>query len=349
MQMAVQRASSVVILLTLAGCAGTPGEPCSTQDARCCPAVEGVVRDASELALRWAPIHHQGTHVTGRYGLQGRADYLTAIDFDGDWDPTNNWANAETADATAHVYYSVVENHTHWFLVYAFYHPRDWVNWFPATLVDQHENDLEGLLLVVRKPSSLDEPRFGRAEAMVTVFHRDFYSYVPDRPGDAGYAAGEEDIDGLLHFEVWAGYPRPVTAQESRGHGLKAWPSLRPQGVRYVPSETGDIAERPASPTSQAVRYALVDIFGEGGLWARRHDRKLFAEFGVFRGDDFRNNAANAPWGWDDHNDNGALGKGALACNPIQLIDAYFDNLGPFSTTYGTLADAPYGTATDKD
>ncbi len=35
--------------------------------------------------LRWAPVHYQDTDVTGSHALSGKADYITAITFDGDW------------------------------------------------------------------------------------------------------------------------------------------------------------------------------------------------------------------------------------------------------------------------
>ena len=49
------------------------------------------------------------------------------------------------------------------------------------------------------------------------------------------------------------------------------------------------------------------------GLWARR---------------------ANAPWGWDDHDDGGQLLGGEFATDPAKLISIYFSNLGSFSRSY---------------
>ena len=45
------------------------------------------------LALRWAPVHYQYVCEQGKDGLKGKADYLTAVDYDGDWDMNNNWEN----------------------------------------------------------------------------------------------------------------------------------------------------------------------------------------------------------------------------------------------------------------
>ncbi|WP_157597700.1 MULTISPECIES: hypothetical protein [unclassified Rhizobacter] len=64
------------------------------------------------------------------------------------------------------------ESCTHWFISYSFYHPRDWSD----TAFDQeHENDLEGAIISVRK----DGTPFGTMEGMITVFHTDFFAFTP--------------------------------------------------------------------------------------------------------------------------------------------------------------------------
>ncbi|WP_433271156.1 hypothetical protein ACQPZF_11660 [Actinosynnema sp. CS-041913] len=77
------------------------------------------------VALHWAPVHYQDTN-----GTNYDADYLTKVDFDGDWFADNNWENQDDDPSrlTGAVYYSVVTTGTHWFLVYGFFHPRDWSN-----------------------------------------------------------------------------------------------------------------------------------------------------------------------------------------------------------------------------
>src|SRR5829696_3067864 len=61
-----------------------------------------------ELAQRWAPVHYQHVSVYGEYSLGGRSDYLAAVNFDGDWNTTNNWDNAERYPLIPVVYYSLV-------------------------------------------------------------------------------------------------------------------------------------------------------------------------------------------------------------------------------------------------
>ncbi|MEU5675400.1 hypothetical protein ABZ749_34970, partial [Micromonospora sp. NPDC047753] len=80
------------------------------------PADAAVSR--AELALRWAPIHYQDVDATGSHALSGQSDYVTRVDFDGDLDGRDNWDRTGQAGAAlaAHVYYSVVETSTHWYI-----------------------------------------------------------------------------------------------------------------------------------------------------------------------------------------------------------------------------------------
>lgn len=290
--------------------------------------------DRAALALRWAPVHHQDVDRAGRHALDGKADYITRYDFDGDLDASNNWDHTGNPSypLAAHAYYSVVETGTHWFIVYLFFHPRDW----SATFFDtEHENDAEGLLVAVARDGST----YGSLKAAVTVAHRDFYSYVPK---GSSWSAGEETVDGELELTRYAGDLHPVTAQESQGHGLKARPhyDIEEDGVVYYPSLT--TAEVPEHPNDRNVLYRLVDIFEPGGMFDNRNNAALFASFGSFVGNesggcglnvfDCATNAANAPWGWNDRDDD--LPRGALASDPAALVKSYFTIPEAVSTTY---------------
>jgi hypothetical protein len=294
-----------------------------------------------KLALHHAPVHFQDTDDS-----DALADYLTAVDYDGDWGTNNNWDNLKTsrADMRARAYYSVVESCTHWFIVYGFYHPRDWTD----TLFDQeHENDLEGLLAIVRKDGS----EFGRLDGIITVFHTDFYSYVPR---GSPLISGAEDIDGELRFQAVAGVPRFKTSQEAKGHGLKAWPfagdfdgSPNQDGIIYFPtSESGQV---PESGNDRNVTYGLTNALIAPWFMqivdAQRepNDRTTFAHWGTFKGNESGTcgdgaptcaaNRAHAPWGWDD-SDDGPTFAGEMALDPIHLVDHYFDGLGEFDQRY---------------
>lgn len=291
-----------------------------------------------QLALRWAPVHHQDVDQTGDHALGGRADYVARIDFDGDWAGRNNWDNAAASGASfsAHAYYSVVETSTHWYLTYLFFHPRDWVD---QPFDSEHENDAEGVLLAVEKNGST----YGVLRGAVTVAHTNFYSYTPS---GSTWTSGRESVDGTLNLATSPvdGLAHPVTAQEAKGHGLKAHPQyqINGDGLIYHPSTS---AESPSGPDDRDVRYALVDIFGSGGLWSHRADASLFASHGSFAGDTSGGcgsgtfggcptNSANAPWGWDDGDD--LPGRGELATDPAKVVAEYFTIPGAFSRDYVT-------------
>ncbi|MFD2571279.1 hypothetical protein ACFSUS_11590 [Spirosoma soli] len=319
-------AAALTLTWLLSGCSAIePVAPTTTPQA-----VENrsarLAADQASLALRWAPIHYQDTDVTGSHGLSGKADYISAINFDGDWIATNNWNNIVNRPATAHCYYSVVETSTHWFIIYAFYHARDWTDIAFLYNIDEHENDLEGFLSVIKKDGS----QYGSLQAIVTVAHSDFFSFVPS---GSPLQANEENIDGTLTMELYNGQLRPATAQEAKGHGLKANPyyKINGDGIKYLPSLTGT-SEAPSNADDRDVKYKLVDIFEPGGLWAQRFNTNLFVSpDGNFK-KSVGDGSANAPWRWDDGNDRPAAG--ALAKDPAALIQAYFRNLGSFDLQY---------------
>ncbi|GLZ40172.1 hypothetical protein [Actinokineospora sp. NBRC 105648] len=276
------------------------------------------------LATRWAPIHYQDTD-SSDYD----ADYLSKVDFDGEWNTLNNWEDQDDvlSRLTGAVYFSVVETGTHWFLAYSFYHPRDWEDVPDPFGLLTHENDMEGVLLTVRKDGST----YGALEAMVTVAHTDFYSYVP---AGSAFTSGRESVDGQITLQTYNGAAHPTTFQEAKGHGVYAKNADHApdgDGVVYYPSGT---AEVPASGTDSFVGYTLVDTFAAGGLWARRANSETYASLGTFRGDNGKDNAANTAWGWDDGNDGGDLPRGLLATDPAYLVGQYFAGEGNFGTTY---------------
>ncbi|REF98182.1 hypothetical protein DFJ67_4196 [Asanoa ferruginea] len=295
------------------------------------PASAAVSR--AELALRWAPIHYQDVDATGSHALGGKADHITAVDFDGNLNGRDNWDHAG-ASVAAHAYYSVVETSTHWYLTYLFFHPRDWVD--HPFFETEHENDAEGVLLAVERDGST----YGALRGAVTVAHSDFFSYAP---AGSTWTSGRESIDGTLRLATSPhdGFSHPVTAQEAKGHGLKAHPQydINGDGLVYYPST---VAESPSNGDDRDVQYKLVDIFAAGGLWAQRANASLFASLGTFAGDTTGGcgsgtfgcsaNSANAPWGWDDGND--LPGRGEIASDPAKLSAEYFTIPGGVSRAY---------------
>jgi len=282
-----------------------------------------------QLALRWAPIHYQDVDNSGCGSMSGRGDYLTSINFDNDWITSNNWNNIDPQKGfapKAYSYYSVVETGTHYYIIYAFFHPRDWAN-VCVNNIDYHENDLEGLLTIVKKSNANEG--YGEVQGIVTVAHSDFYSFIPN---GSVLQSNQESIDGALKFESYNNQLHPVTAQESKGHGLKAWPNYNiiGDGVKYYPSL--DAAEVPAGNDDRDVKYRLVDIFEANGFWARRFNTESFKDNGKSFLRTVGSGGAHTPWGWDDKDD--LPGVGELATDPARLANIYFKNFGDIDLNY---------------
>lgn len=291
-----------------------------------------------DLAYAHAPIHYQDSDDTFYPG-----EYITAIDYDGDWVGNNNWDNLGNGQWPAVVYYSVVESCTHYFISYSFFHPRDWDD---KAFQNEHENDLEGALFLVRKDGST----YGKMEGMITVAHNDFYSY---KAADSQLQNSQEDIDGNITFTQHDGFERSRTAQEAKGHGLKAWPFIHnftgannQDGIIYYPSQAS--GDYPSSGNDRHVNYQLVDLTVANGVWEKQLEEayqpsELFATWGNFRGNtsggcgagwkNCSENAANTPWRWDDRDDGDSY-NGEFALHPAKLFDLYFDGLGEFSYHY---------------
>jgi len=300
------------------------------------PAPAGAAISRAELALRWAPIHYQDVDATGSHALGGKSDYLTKVDFDGDWAGRNNWDRAAQSGVSfaAAAYYSVAETGTHWYITYFFFHPRDWVD--HPFFETEHENDGEGVLLAIQKDGST----YGVLRSAVTVAHTSFYSYTPS---GSTWTTGRETVDGTLQLQSSPhdSFQHPVTAQEVQGHGLKAYPqyTINGDGLAYYPSTQG---ETPSSTNDRDVTYELIDIFAAGGLWAQRDNTVLFAGLGTFAGDTSGDcgvgtyscgtNSANAPWGWDDGDD--LPGRGEIATDPAKLSAEYFTVPGELARGY---------------
>ncbi|WP_199853268.1 glycosyl hydrolase family 18 protein [Plantactinospora sp. BC1] len=361
---------SVLTLLAVSGAVG-PARP-----AAAATTIPSTAAERAELAQWWAPVHFQDVDTSGETSFGGESDYITSYDFDGDLNGRNNWENASEYPLAAHVYYSVVQTRSFSYLIYMFFHPRDWAD---AALDDyeedatEHENDAEGALVVVANDGSAH----GTLKAVVTVSHSDFYSWVPE---GSDFASGDEDVDGVIatrgspHDD---GHQRPWTAQQAGTHAAwamgatrKPSPDLGDQfrngdGILYHPGTT---AEVPDGPNDRDVQYTLIDIFAQNGMWANRNLTTLFATSNNFAGDDGGNpygaicgeggvagpadgdcptDAANPAWAWDDSDD--LPGRGYLATNPAELVHNYFDWPGkPDSADLGYTWNA-YNDVTPAD
>lgn len=292
-----------------------------------------------ELAYRWAPIHYQDTDHSN-----AKADYITKFDYDKNFIGNDNWDHLGTGDLSAHAYFSVVETSTHWFIVYMFFHPRDWDD---GNSDQEHENDSEGVLMLIKKGGNM----YGSFVAMVTVAHSSFNAYAPENATVTRNPQGQ--LKKVL-FQTFDGNLHPKTAQEPKGHGLYAYPTSdfsgtdARDGIIYYPSKT--VTEVPQSGNDRNVKYKLINLF-DSNLWdlqlfesTNAVAHRTYATWGWFMGDKSGGcgdgvtmvcavNSAGAPWIWDDDND-GTIHPGAMALDPALLAHRYFSGLGNFSLTY---------------
>ncbi|HUP58154.1 MAG TPA: hypothetical protein VM598_11920 [Bdellovibrionota bacterium] len=258
------------------------------------PAAHAVSPDADYLlAARYAPMIFQHT------GSHPKADAITNVDFDGDWSSNNNWDNLDRFEVPAFVYYSVIETESHYFITYAFFHPRDYA-WlcFPWIC---HENDLEGAGLTVEKTAAGP----GDVVYLETKAHTSM-----DRTRDVPHIGGKTAL-----------------YVERGGHGVHPWKPVT-KGKFFTYSYAGR-ADDPGEASEGAFGYELLPI--ETTIWAQRNSigkgqtyRNTYDYTGTrfslgpvpnkFAGEKWAANVVTAPWSWSD----GGVGG-------LKLGDWFFD------------------------
>jgi hypothetical protein len=258
---------------------------------------------------------HYSPFVAQETWFQWTADALTRSDFDDDWDAANNWDNLGKGSTQAYVYYAAIESQSHWFLIYNFFHARDYSDNCVAGTC--HENDNEGAVLAVRKDGS----EFGKLETMETLAHNNVYSYVNDR----AIRRGAHTIEGSIALHDGS---HPMVFLEAGGHGALGATdakSLFDPGARTWRVNTGityvykGVAERPKSGMDRDIGYELLPIYHHWWAQASRDTAgSLFGAFypyqpfgnrpgmqraevaGAFAGKEFGEDKAKPFWGWHD-------------------------------------------------
>jgi hypothetical protein len=200
-----------------------------------------LVAEASALASRWAPAFLQ--HTSSRHPERDRP---LRVDFDGDWDATNNWSNLDAGALKQRpaAYYSAVLTETHVFLTYTLFYPRDWI---PIVCVSYacHDNDLEVVMVVAEREAGVDP---GRLVFVESKFHT---KYVAERA-----ARIARTPDG-----------RPMIEIESEGHGMTPAPATGELALEdVVLLREASAADLPVNSPSETLELLpLADT-----LWPRR-------------------------------------------------------------------------------
>jgi len=263
-----------------------------------------------ELAHRYAPVI--------RHVVASDQDFITTVNFDGDWVGNNNWENQPEGDLSAHVYYSVVETERHWYLLYSLFHPRDYTYDPCEDTSGCHENDVESIVMAVAK----DGTSFGRLVVMGTLAHGDMFLYTPE-------PVSSPDVQGPIELEEG----HPVVWVQAYGHGIVGHPRIMlPHFIVY---RVGERAEVPESLEDEDVSYQLVSIYDT--LWAHRDEvgpGQAFDQPFSYRGytlparidgDNHGADRASAPWGHHG---------GDLLLDPAKVLIDHVGTDGDFSWEY---------------
>lgn len=288
---------------------------------------DGVISH-EELAVHYAPDILAAVNVLISRG--GRGDFLAPVDYDGDWITLNNWENIADHPLRAVVYYTVQETETHWFIGYDFYHPRD----DAEIWLDRHENDMEGIMLAVRKGDGFTPP-----EIMYTQGH----GYVPFYFDDPSLTMAEGSRRGgslMLNGDRPVVYITPNGTLSNAGHSVESaaghsvyW-AVGDSGVRYY---HGGVAEEPATFKGRYDRNPCsYELRSLDELWSRRNgpygDEAIFGSYGAFRGENYGVDKANPPWAWRNKT---AFGYGSsFLADPAWTIARAIDGLRDFSCEY---------------
>lgn len=309
-----------------------------------------------DLAQHYAPVFYHDVDES-----DASADEIVLFHFDGDFRGDNNWENEPASRHEAWVYYYVMETETHYFIGYMVFHPRDWWDGSvpdPTLTEDggEHENDMEGALVVVRKTSST----LGEFAGVLTMAHNWFNAYYDDSTSVRPEAWTNADIrnrEGAVTFWTPDGGKHAELGIQSRGHGIfgrfdtAVWDNQLGDfrggsGNIYWPL---GFAEQPGDNGQQRgndrdVSYALTPI---DELWQRRHNygagQDAYASYGAFRGDTLggcgtetfescSENSAHAPWAMDAFDGGSYIGE--LFEDPANVVDVYLTGLGSYSRTY---------------
>jgi len=357
----------VILLIALAAVAQETRPRRTTTAANPADSPERQARDR-QIAIQFAPVLYQGL------GSHPRSDYVTNFDYDGDWKGDNNWKNVDNKryPLRAYVYFSVSETSTHYFVHYAFFHPRDYKGGLvKSTLLEtllregikhaggdptggladdvalSHENDLEGCLVVAEK--SGEDPAGATVQFVETLAHNRYLKYRPAGAGETIQMKGQ----------------RPLLFIEPKGHGVYAYTGDGAQlkdsiNGTLVYSYTGQ-AEDPDATDSRSVGYDLIPIYttlwknaqsGENDTYGESLDYKVFSVLirnlkgedstverqigtlgSAFRGSVGFKNKARPPWAWFDQMEKDRP-RGEWFFDPAAVIARHF-NLGKsFSSAY---------------
>jgi len=329
------------LAFTLSGCRADPAGSTAPAPAdagiqtpvQLIPPIQGGSDFLRQQIVRYfAPVIYQDIED------HSEADLFTRVTFDGDWSGANNWSNTFRYPKRAYVYTSLIEDANRYFLHYGLYWPRDWCSVTCLAGQDFHENDMEGLSLVVDKRLVAAGWPYGQVVTMDTRSHNgigrfrnctltgSYTLYVGLRSG--AYAPCVQLIAG---FNSTAPSPpsRIGVFVNAQTHATRAlakgdFPFAGGDGVVYFP--TDHVAEVPASTatttqTAYTIQWMDSTEVASWSLWSQR-----------------RNPIIGGPQSLYDHDNAGTVGP-----HDVYYLK-YFACGQPYCPTIAnTRAKAPWG------
>lgn len=263
-----------------------------------------------QIAARFAPLVYHDV------ASNPRADFLTPVNYDGDWVANNNWDNLDHHDLEATVYYDVRETQTEYYITYMFFHPRDYSRVCFTWIC--HENDAEGSIMVVDKATM-------KERAVQSLAHNNLDHVLDPMPVrlPAGYAdlSGRNSKVALFIEGGGHGVKSLVGPSDTFLNQIRSFKAATSEARGFDPSKDdhflffyGGFADTYDGSKSGVFSYDLRPV---SELWARRADEgtgRLFSKIfnyrgarlrigdipGAFAGEKWGAGRANPPWGWHD-------------------------------------------------
>jgi len=254
--------------------------------------VAGGTGKYKELAAKYSPIIRQAVDPS-----EPKADYLTRIDFDNDWDAHNNWISLQKAKAIpSDVYYDCVETPSHYFIYYVYYHGL----YNSETKELKHGNDMEGAMVVVAKYPN-EHPIAVETYFQAGQTTEEMLSFVTNESGIVSSGVNKNKVSVDQSFAQAALFPAGhflayITSNLGKAHESCLWILNDPSAtycklsnqiksglkiIKYVYSDGTEFqikADKNGFPTQiDEASYALRPVLED--LWTRRFkggDKGLF-------------------------------------------------------------------------
>lgn len=243
--------------------------------------VQPISAARRNIVTQWAPVIYQ---VDRSDGLTAQQNIFTLVNFDRDWRLNNNWYNLRFYSLERVMYYSLMESDTYYFIGYYQYYPRHIGS-------DEHEHDMTGVLLAVKKTSDGG----GRLDMLVTYSNHKWQKWEREQ-------VLLEDGNPVLTISA--------ATHEIAARG-KSNRVLLTDGIHIITTNENLIkaGDNKVLQRSHA-GYRLVPLTQ---LWEHCQEigqGLVFARWGYF--DSYNAVKATAPWVWNYHQNNWLTKPGEL-------------------------------------